>query len=257
MCRITCEDFQRFIDPYLDSEFDERERADFDAHLAICEDCRKHFEQRAWFQEAIRPILRAPTPMPGGARARLRVRLATADHPSTAQIWLKRLAVPVPILAAAAAVFLMATPLTGFTPVVHDAVDQHCQSLPVEVPSPEAAEVDEWFEGKLPFHVVSPRFQDKDIVLLGGRLSRVVLKNDTRRAAYLIYGKGSHKLSVLVFDGNNLEVSGNTHQIDGHDVAIHDADGYRVALYRHGPLAYVITSDLPEDGLLNLVKSAF
>lgn len=263
MSAIDCSDFRKFLDPYLDGEFADRERADFDAHLALCPDCRTHFEQRSWFLRAVKPALKRPERMPAEAHQRLTARLRTARRPDRARQMLRRLALPVPALAAAGMVALLVTPLTGFAPVVvGDAVDYHCQELPVEaLPGPEASEIDQWFDGKLPFRLAAPRFQDGRVQLLGGRLSRVGGhdgRQSARRAAYLIYGVGAHKLSVLVFDGSGLDLvdGGATRRIKGHRLAVHDADGYRVALYQKGSLGYAVTSDLPESDMLNLIATS-
>ncbi len=256
MSRLCCSDFRQFMDPYLDGEFDVRERAEFDAHLAICGDCRRHYEERAWFQQSLRPVLAEPVPMPPDARVRLRAKLAMATKPSGLKLWIRRLAIPVPLLAAACAVFLVVTPLAGFAPWVTDAVDQHRLTLPVEVPSSMADDVDAWFEGKLPFRVESPRF-DENVHLLGGRLSRIGGTAGYRSAAYIIYGVGRHKLSVIAFENRDLDLNGGRSRvIQGKDVEFYERNGYLVALYNRGPVAYAVTSDLPEEEFVSILKSA-
>jgi anti-sigma factor RsiW len=71
MSVIECGEFRKFIDPYIDGEFDDTERAMFDAHLAICPECRRYFDQRAWLQNAVKPVLKRPCRMPQEARGRL------------------------------------------------------------------------------------------------------------------------------------------------------------------------------------------
>jgi anti-sigma factor RsiW len=256
--RIDCDDFRKFIDPYLDGEFDAGESAAFDAHLAVCAECRGHYEQKAWFINALRPCLRRPEPMPAAVHDRLSAKLRVAQRPERRRRLVRRLA-PVPALAAVGAVLLFVTPLTGFAPaMVDDAVDQHCRTVPVEVPTPEAAQADEWFSGKVPFSMATPRFEDPRAMLLGGRLSQVRSNGRSRRAAYLVYGVGEHKLSVLVFDGSELKLGeyGDLRKVKGNAVRVHDSRGYRVALYRRGNLAYAVTSDLPETEMLRLIGSS-
>ncbi len=259
MSRIDCDDFRKFIDPYLDGEFDAHERAAFDAHLAVCAECRRHYEGKSWFLNAVRPHLQRPERLDAAAHDRITDRLRAAQRPERRRRMVRRLA-PVPALAAAGAVLLFVTPLTGFAPaVVEDAVDQHCQQVPVEVPTPEAQAADEWFNGKVPFPMNTPRFRDQRATLLGGRLSHVQSGERTRRAAYLVYGVGEHKLSVLVFDGRELGLAeqGEMRDVGGQQVRVHDARGYRVALYQRGPLAYAVTSDLPETEMLDLIGTSF
>ncbi len=252
---IDCADFRQFIDPYLDGEFDETERTAFDRHLTVCGDCRRHFEQQAWMQGALRPALKRPSRMPPAARDRLCTRLRAAERPARIRRAARRVAAPLSTLAAMGAVLLMVTPLTGFKPtVMAEAVDQHVRPLPVEMPSPIDQEVERWFEGKVPFDMTAPRFDDERVVLLGGRLSQVQRPGEeSRQAAYLVYGVGRHKLTVLVFDGTGLEIDAPMTKVDGKSVYLHDDRGVRVALFQRGPLAYAFTSDLPQQRMLELI----
>lgn len=260
MSRISCADFCQFIDPYLDGEFDARDRADFDAHAASCPECRGRLEQHTWFQRNIEGHLRAPQSLPPAARAKLRARLHIAQTPERRARWVKRLAIPVPVLAAGAALLLI-TPLTGFTPMVDDVVEQHAQTMPVEVPSDQATEVDQWFKDKVPFEMRAPRFSDGHITLLGGRLSHIRNPEDAammQKAAYLMYGVGREKLTVLVFDGKQFDLSnlGTQTTVKSTPLSILDRGDYRVALYRKDGLTYAVTSRLPQTEMLRLVGTA-
>lgn len=258
MSRVDCHEFRKFVDPYLDGEFDERERSDFDAHVAHCVDCRVWFQQHRDIQSAIRDTLEFPAVLPGGARARIRTQLAI-EMPQK-RSWYK-LALPLPALAAVASVFIFVGTSGFATPVVEEAVAQHRDDLPLEVPTPQADEIDQWFADKVSFPVEVPRFQDEQAMLLGGRLSRIrgIEGQSPRRAAYLIYGVGAHKLSVLMFDDKELALNriGALHQIKGHQVSVADKGGFRVAVYRHRGVNYAVTSDLPGAQMLNLIKSSF
>lgn len=254
---IGCEDFRQFIDPYLDGEFDEQERSAFDRHLTACGPCRRHFEQQSWMQSAIKPALRRPTRLSPAARDRLCECLRAAERPARMRRAARRVAAPLSTIAAMAAIVLFVTPLAGFKPTVaDDAVDQHCQRMPVEMPTPVEQEVEQWFDGKVPFAMSAPRFRDDRVVLLGGRLSRVGRPGDTtwsRPAAYLVYGVGTHKLSVLVFDGKDVEFEAPVTEVNGTSLHVQDARGYRVAMFQRGNLAYAVTSDLPREQMLALI----
>jgi anti-sigma factor RsiW len=261
MTRITCEEFCQFLDTYLDGELEPRDRGDFDAHVAACPDCRTRLDHQLWFRGAMRPHLKRPERMPAECRQRLQSRLRAADRPARAIRIARRLAVPVPAVAAVGAVFLMVTPLTGFTPLVEDAVDQHRQNLPAEIPSPRAEEAEAWFHGKLPFELKVPRFSPDRVALLGGRLTRVGGGESglsSRRAAYLVYGVGPHKMTVLVFDANgvSLDTVGKQKTVAGRTVVVRDTADLNFALYREGNLAYAVTSDLPTERMVELVAAA-
>ena len=167
--KIDCTDFRKYLDAYFDGELADPERGEFDAHIAVCGDCRKHYAQRAWFQGAIRPALRRSCSLSEGARARLQDSLVGARRQLRRRSMIRRLAPVVPAAVAVGAVFMLVTPLTGFVPVIDEAVEQHCEQAPVEVPTPETDELEGWFAGKLPFRFQAPRFrQQEGVMLLGG-----------------------------------------------------------------------------------------
>jgi anti-sigma factor RsiW len=261
MGKTNCADFRAFIDPYVDGEFDERERAMFDAHVASCKDCRDHFEQRTWLITAVKPTLKSSCQLSGHARARLQKKLRTARRPGNFQRTAKRFAQPLPAVMVVGVALLFFMPLTGFkTNVVENVVDQHCQKRPVEVPSPETREVDDWFADKLPFTVATPQFRDRRVMLMGGRLSQFRTKGQERTspAAHILYRVGAHKMSVLVFQSKDLAKTQVKAMAKGQkNLSIHhDARGYRVALVRRGNLTYAVTSTLPENEMVTLLGTS-
>lgn len=257
--RISCTEFRKYLDAYFDVELAEPERAEFDAHVAVCGGCRKHYADQAWFRAAVRPALKRPCALSESARTRLRASLSDAGRQMRRRVLLRRLAPAVSALAAVGAIFMLVTPLAGFTPMLDDVVEHHVERAPVDVPTPEADELETWFKGRLPFRFNAPRFRD-GAMLLGGRLTRVAGPEVAhRQAAWLVYGVGRHKLSVLVFDAGDLDVTGGgrVETVNGHDLSMHDSRGYKVALFRQGDIAYAVTSDLPEDRMVQLIGTAF
>ena len=249
---LSCQDFRQFVDCYLDAEFDDRDRARFDAHVAACTCCRAIVDHHVAFRRALRPHLRtACGTLPPEARARLRRAISQVQEPSSFTVWARRLALPVPVMAAG--VLLLVMPTAGFTGfVVKEAVEQHDQSMPVEVPSAHEEELEAWFRDKLPFELAAPRFRDERLQLLGGRLTRLPApdgEHAQRKAAWLVYGLGRHKVSVLVFDAADVEVPDAPTALE--------ENGLSVALYRHGGMGYAITSDLAQSDMMRLVSSSF
>ena len=140
-----------------------------------------------------------------------------------------------------------------------EVVDQHCHQMPVEVPSPEAREIEQWFVGKVPFDMVTPPFRDRRVSLLGGRLSRIRRGAELSSipAAHLIYSVGSHKLSVLVFDdGGAINYDESAVTLGKKILRFHEARGHRVAMYRTGELTYAVTSNMPKKELLDVIETS-
>lgn len=262
MNRVDCDEFRAFIDPYIDGEFDERERALFDAHCAACPDCQEFLDQKSWLINAVKPLLQQPCTMSPDARSRLNQRLKVAQRPERAKAVVQWLARPVPALAIAAVSLLMILPLTGFnrSVVAIDLVNQHRRNLPLEVPTAVDSEVETWLSGKLPFAAVPPKFKDRRVSLLGARLSQVQTREQTSSvpAAQLLYRVGTHKMSVQVFDGRDVfdESGDNIQMIGNRAVKVLDMNGHTVALFKVGALTYAVTSDLPAEEIVHVIGTS-
>ena len=59
MKKIQCDDLTAFIDAYIDDEFDVRDRADFEAHLAYCEACREEVDYQLAFKQQFKQAMQA------------------------------------------------------------------------------------------------------------------------------------------------------------------------------------------------------
>ncbi|MGB0646764.1 MAG: anti-sigma factor family protein [Bradymonadia bacterium] len=240
MKTLSCEEFQQFIDPYIDAEFDHAERALFDAHLSTCAGCRKQFEHRTWFQRGIRPALKRPVITPTLLHTRIQTRLRQERRSIDFKRSVRKFASASSAVASVGLILLFVSPLVGFsTTVVDEALDHHQLEMPLELPSPRTGEVDHWLEEKLPFKVHSPTFHDGRVQLLGGRLSRVRWSDQrvSRPAAHLVYLVDGKKMSVLVFQEND--------DVRSDEVSWHEQADHRIAIFRRGRLRYAITSRLP------------
>ncbi len=258
MNSVGCDEFRSFVDPYLDDEFEPRERAMFDAHVAECESCREFLDQKTWLLREIKPLLKEPCPMPPAAKSRLQARLKGLERASGAR---GLMAKSWPAVTVAAAAFMLVMPLAGFNSsvVVDDLVKQHVQTTPVEVPTALQSEVDHWLAGKLPFRAATPKFKDQRVSLLGARLSRVHTGENDQNvpAAQLLYRVGPHKMSVLVFDGGeSFELGDNAQIVRGQPVHVHDRSGHRVAIFKRGKLTYAVTSDLPTSDIVQVIGTS-
>src|SRR5262249_35560773 len=154
--------------------------------------------------------------------------------------------------AALAALIIQVQPSTS-PPLLHQSIIDHTRNLPVEVASPNPDDVSHWFQGKVDFPVRPPRL-GADARLLGGRLGRF----GTHYAAYLVYDVQGRKVSVFVFDPEDLPMSAPRRvYVDNRQVFMGGERGYHVAWFRDQGVGYAVTSDLDESHVIQLVTHSF
>lgn len=134
------------------------------------------------------------------------------------------------------------------SPIVAESVEWHVRTVPVEVTGPEATIVRDWFSDKLNFAVTVPDF-GRSARLLGGRLSHV----RHHEAAYLLYEADGAKLSVMMFDAQELTPS--VVREDG-KTFVDNSGGYNVAVRERAGVTYTFTSDMDADALADMVDRA-
>jgi anti-sigma factor RsiW len=257
---MNCQEFKLFTDAYVDGEFSDRERADFEAHVRDCEECRAEVEAKICFKEQFKGCM-GEEKAPAALRERIGQEIDEVERERRRQSPIRRLAVVGAPLAAAAALVIWFLPqLTTVTPAkseqvpaVENTIDWHRGDFPIEVTGPHSQDVARWFRGKVDFPVRLPTFQSEHVRLIGGRIAHV----KDRRAAYAQYEVDGTRLSVMIFHGDDLKVPGDKiRQVAGRDIAVLNSHGYEVAVLQDDGITYTMTSDLPEEELLELVGTS-
>src|SRR5207245_704725 len=166
-----------------------------DQHLRECARCANAVLATTQMKRAIRDAMDVG-PAPASLRARL-----------TKQPWHRTPAAPWWI--AAAAIIAAIALLTPFVlrnqsqPALPELVDMHVTMLasanPVDVISTDRHTVKPWLEGRVPFAVPVPDLSSTPFRLIGGR----VVYWRGNQAAYLLIGKGAHRISLFVFRREN------------------------------------------------------
>ena len=88
------------------------------------------------------------------------------------------------------------------------------------------------------------------------RGARLVSLRD-QQAANLIYDVDGEKVSVLVFDPEDMPVQASRHrQVGEYDVFLDGQRGYNVAMFRDRDVGYAFTSDMSEDRMMQLGSAA-
>jgi anti-sigma factor RsiW len=213
------------IEQYADGE------ADLTEHLRECLICSNGVLSAMQMKRAIRAMPRF-TP-PAGLRARV---LAAPPRRSHTAWWLAAAAVLALVVAGGAL-------LRAHDAAAGQLVDLHTTILasanPVDVLSTDRHTVKPWFEGRLPFAVDVPDLASP-FHLIGGR----VIYWRGQPGAYLLIGKGAHRISLFVFAN------------DAVPRAIASHAGMSIVVWRAHGLAYVAVADVPE-GDLQPLRQAF
>lgn len=258
---MECAELERSVEAYLDGEFDAREQAEAEAHLGACERCRLATERAAALRAALRARLReamGPASRAGRAPAALRERVTDALARERRPLW-RRLLSPVPLATAAACaagVLVVLATHAGSDGLVVEAVKKHHRGLPLEVTAaamgPEA--IPGWFAGKLDFKPTPPRFQETGAKVVGARLSHL----REYPAAYIKYELPRGQAGLFIVDDpeRRFEATGREVRVGPRTLRVMNARGYNVAVWRQDEIVYSLVSDLGEDDLFELVRSA-
>jgi anti-sigma factor RsiW len=253
---MDCSELERSVDAYLDAEFDERERAEAEAHLAGCRHCRAMVEAQGRLRAALRAKLREAMAAPASSgrapdalRARLKRSLARERRP----LW-RRAFAPVPlatVAACAAGALVVLATHTGNEALLEDAIRYHHRALPLEV---DAAAMPGWFAGKLDFYPSPPRFAGSGVRLEGARLSNL----REWPAAYIRYRlpRGQAGLFIVDDPARRFDAPGRQVKVGQDVVRLASARGYNVAVWRRDEIVYSLVSDLDEHQLFELVQTA-
>lgn len=261
---MSCDNYRPFIGAYIDDELDERDSAEFEAHIDSCSECREEFEQQLEFKQNFQRALCGES-APEELKEEILAGMSQIDAEREAErsgsrsAMVKALAAGVPLTLGAAVVlwfvplFTVAPVESGQPPIVEQTVDWHQESLPVEVKGPDRSHVGQWFRGKVEFPVRLPDFAKAGAELLGGRIAHM----RDRRAAYLAYEVNGARMSVMMFHADALKIpTDRVRNVASRDIALFNNHGFEVAVLQDGGITYTITSDLTEKELVDVVGSS-
>ena len=213
---MTCSEFQKRIDPFLDNEVDTATAQEMQRHLEECPDCETFFAARLALRQSLQtPELRfVPA---ADLRSEIHAQLLKEIRPPSANFnWLPRLQFPnwiLPSLAGAAAVLIFWFGSTTFlSPVrssnganntlIEQLVSNHLRSLVgnhlFDVASSDQHTVKPWFAGKLNFSPPVFDFSDQGFKLIGGRLDYL----GDEEVAAVVFQHLKHYINLFVWPQN-------------------------------------------------------
>ena len=253
----ACRTAAPLVTAYIDGELVGEDRATFEAHLAVCAECRRRLDDEHRVVAAVRgaaPLLDAP--------AALRERVERLMQEPAPRGWSPRaeraaafaLAVGLATLAAAGTFFLRARPAGAATDFAALAVDTHMRyargQLPLEVATDRPEDVSRWFAGRVPFHLALPDYrvapgEKKPYHLEGGRL--VSFQRDY--AAYVAYRMDEEPVSLLVTSADRVRPKGGEIVRAGAlTFHVQSLGGLNLITWSDKGLTYALASDVAVPG---------
>ncbi len=264
---MSCQDVQKFVYVYLDGEFDAREQAEWDAHLAQCPACARLVAAERAFRTLLQASLRErPVRAPASLVQAVRARLDEAAGGARQRT--RRIFVWGPALAAAAALTVfVAVRAAGprapdfappelradtVAPLVDGAAEVHHRGLPAEVEGPETVLASN-LGAKVPFRPVPPLPASTGARLLGARVVRV----DGQPGIQFLYEYHGRRVSVVQLAP--APSGPGSPQLAGAPVTprLTESRGYNVALFSDHGLTNSVVSDIDQTELLRILPATY
>ena len=268
----TCESWRLRVILHLDDELDVGERRLVESHLKRCAACRGAFNRERLFREGIRrrrPLHVVPDDL--GTRVAMLVDAGRAVSPAagiprrvratTSGVARRLRAYAVAVLIAGLVglvgvrnisdVVVASAEAASFPGMAVDVHKRHQRGqLPLELTTDAAADISRWFEGKVPFVVTLPDYQetsgqDNRYEIRGARL--VGFNGDY--AAYVAYRMARQPISLVITSTSVARPAGGD-TISARGIAFHfeTIDGLKVVTWSHRNLTYALVSNLKERG---------
>jgi anti-sigma factor RsiW len=254
---VECKRVAELIFDHVSGRLTGAERAEVDAHLEHCAECKKLLEEERVAAE----LLRTRLPRHGASEAlkqRLVASAATVDaEPRRANRFMALAAAAIVFAAGVVAVvffgFHLEKPSLGTNALASEALNDHLRVLyadrPVEVESGGIHQVKPWFTGRLDFAPVVAFDGDDEYALKGGSVGYFI----DRKAAVFVYKLRLHTISVLVFRAEGLPWAEGTLPVGAHRATVEALRGFHVVLLRDGDIGYAAVSDVATPDIVRLL----
>ena len=243
------------VQAYFDGELDALAATDVERHSEGCDECRALLQDLGEMRSALRQDLTYAN-APPALRARILRSLdeqSALESPHRVQTRLRRWRPLRPFwtgafsgiagtaMAAGLAFMVLAPP--SVNPVLDDLVSAHVRSLMpehlIDVVSTDKHTVKPWFAGHTDVSPVVADFDQQGYRLVGGRADYF----EHQRAAVVVYQHGSHVINVFSWAAEQRGLPSDTTR-----------NGYHMAFWKAGNLAYCAVSDTAWDELFGLAR---
>jgi anti-sigma factor RsiW len=223
---------------------------DVDNHVETCESCRALSLVNNRLKSELKKLgeVRAPE--------HLRVQVSKLRDGGRSRVVRVAFGAALPLAAAASLLIVFGSPFSSepeeqLSKVVEDVVARHTGELPMEVTGADPVAAASWFRGKVDFPVRAPSLNLQKASFQGARLSNV----RAHQAAHMIYNVDGHRVTLMIFNRASTHLTGGRPvKVGDKDVLLGRRNGFNVAVLLDGDMAYALSSDLPQNRLLSLVK---
>lgn len=253
---MKCDDVRRFADLYIDGEFDAREAALFEEHLASCESCHQEVNALIAFQEALRRKL-GPPKMPAAARQRV-IDAVFTDAPA-ANRW--SMSLPAVVAASVAMLLVGALGVYRFWPapddvsrIVAESVAVHEVGLPLDFEG-DGDKVKGYVAERAELASAPPLVEDQNTRLMGIRLARV----GNSKAIVYKYLHNGRPISVVQVPRQAAEAAYQPGQPGADALRVlynGDRNGHSVTLYESPGFTNAVVGDIPAPEMRKLIPTS-
>jgi mycothiol system anti-sigma-R factor len=256
---MTCQEFLRALDPYLDDELPVLEVLRIQEHLRDCGRCRTVADSEGVLHSLLAGDA-IQDDAPPALRERILQRVAGPPPvPTTSARPRGRFASRRTLLAGVGLVGLVLVALVipglrgrgDVPPFVEEITARHrlyteAPAPTLDLPTPDIAHLTGWLASRLGYPIHAPRPVGPSERLVGGRTSSVA----GVPAAYLLYEWGGHRLSVFVMShqaGTRLERA--ERMVEGVELYTTALHGLNVVWWEDTDRLYVVVSAAPSTEL--------
>jgi anti-sigma factor RsiW len=263
---LSCEDCEKYLEPFVDQALEVKESLDVEQHLIACAPCADRVEAERSFRQFVRQHAVAPSlPMPDKRRIVLQAVRATqqetAIRPPRHTFQVRGFMMG---LVTAAALLLLVFKPYFFASPADDMMQKFAneasitygtymtQRVPPEFVNGDDKIVTKWLNANMGYKLKMPCITDKATKLLGGRLCRLL----DRKSAAMMYKRNGANLLLFAFKGGHIAMP-EKYRVNakGQEFYVRTISGRPVAMWNYNGMTYSMVGDMDHDDLVQVAKT--